>query len=54
MMDLIRIREFDLLRRVGLDDRAAALLDKAAHPDAAAFEPFWLNSRPRQTLAEGV
>ena len=25
---------------VGLDDRAAALLEPAAHPDAAAFEPL--------------
>ena len=37
--------EFDLLGRLGVDDRAAALLDPSAHPDAAAFELFRLDAR---------
>src|ERR1019366_5596088 len=38
------ICQFDLLGRLGGDDRAAALLKPAAHPDAAAFELFRLNA----------
>ena len=34
------LTNFDLLGRLGRDDRTAALLDPAAHPDAAAFELF--------------
>src|SRR5665213_64029 len=34
------IQNFDLLGRFGRNDRAAALLDPAAHPDAMAFELF--------------
>src|ERR1017187_7336092 len=41
---IVSISEFDLLGRLGGDDRAAALLKPAAHPDAAAFELFRLNA----------
>ena len=34
------VGDLDLLGRVGLDHRAAALLEDAAHPDTAAFQPL--------------
>src|SRR5665647_3935086 len=37
-------RELDLFGAVGRDDRAAALFDPAAHPDAAAFQPLRLEA----------
>ncbi len=38
------VNQFDLLRRLGRDDGAAALLDPPAHPDMAAFEPLRLEA----------
>src|SRR5665647_67818 len=46
------ICQFDLLGRLGGDDRAAALLKPAAHPDAAAFELFRLNAGRGEGVAQ--
>src|SRR5450631_1678661 len=40
----VSISKFDLLGSLGRNDRPAALLKPAAHPDAAAFELFRLNA----------
>src|ERR1700690_2691374 len=41
---IVSFSDFDLLGRLGGDDRAAALLKPAAHLDAAAFELFRLHA----------